>query len=264
MDANETALERAGESDGGEDSGNGVTWLKDFFEVISTVVILIVVFRLVFGSLTLVPLVVVTSGSMLHVNDGWDKWLGEKFEDDSVIPSFPFQSGFARGDMIITISPDKYHLFPDTRLGDVIIFDRDLAHIRRYSSNEPIIHRVVGVVWVEDDKVVRFEGTLGCLETKNISKYPGFIKSCRKGGDCVYPRYPSSSSYRFYLTKGDNNPSMDQCGASGGIAYPVNQEQLKARGWIRLPYIGWIKLIFNWILEIVFWLLKFVFSFLPL
>lgn len=264
MDDNVTSLEKASEStkSGGE---SGVwAWIKDFIEVGVTVLVLIVVLRLAFGSLTLVPLVVVTSGSMLHVNEGWSNWLNNSWSDEALVSSIPFQSGFAKGDMIFTVSPDKYHLFPDTRLGDVIIYDRDLAHLYKYASNEPIIHRIIGVIWIEDGSVARVDGTTACLDNESFRKYIDFIRNCQDGKDkCLYPRYPEGNVYRFYITKGDNNPSPDQCGVNGGIAYPVNQEQLKARGWVRLPYVGWIKLLFNYILLFVFWFVKFFFSLLP-
>ncbi|MFH1788861.1 MAG: hypothetical protein ABH834_05735 [Candidatus Altiarchaeota archaeon] len=240
-------------------------WIKDFVEVGVTVLVLIVVLRAAFGSETLVPLVVVTSGSMLHLDGGWSSWLSENWGDSSLVSSVPFQSGFAKGDMIFTVSPDKYHVFPDTRLGDVIIYDRDLGHLQKYASNEPIIHRIIGVLWVEDGKVVKVDGTTACLNEKNFERYIGFVDDCQRGLDsCLYPRYPEGGSYRFYVTKGDNNPSPDQCGVNGGIAYPVNEKQLKARGWIRLPYVGWIKLLFNYVLLFIFWFFRSVFSLLPL
>jgi hypothetical protein len=239
-------------------------FVKDAFDVGGTVLVMIIVLRLLFGSQTIVPLVVVTSGSMLHLDDDWHTWLSVNLGNETLVDSFPFKSGFARGDMIFTVSPTRYHLFPDTRLGDVVIYERDLAPQHRYRTNEPIIHRVVGVVWIVNDSVSETEGSLGCLKAEDFTKYVDFVKSCREKKPCVYPRYPEENSYRFYITKGDNNPSPDQCGVNGGIAYPVNEKQLKARGWVRLPYVGWIKLIFNFILELIFWLIRLLLSLIPL
>jgi len=254
---------------GNERNEGGKSWIsnifKDIFEVAGTVLVLIIVLRLMFGSLTLVPLVVVTSGSMLHIGGDWHSWLAVNLGNETLVDSFPFKNGFARGDMIFTVSPVKYHLFPDTQLGDVVIYDRDLAPQHAYHSNEPIIHRIVGIVWVENESVTRFEGSLGCLSVDDMPRYITLVENCRSmQKPCVYPSYPKEGSYRFFITKGDNNPSPDQCGMNGGIAYPVNEKQLKARGWVRLPYIGWVKLIFNFILELVFWFIRFFLSMLQL
>ncbi len=232
-------------------------WIKDLIEVGVTVLVLIIVLKMLFGSKTLVPLVVVTSGSMLHVGGGWHTWLADNLDDPSVIDSFKFQNGFARGDMIFTVSPGKYHIIPDTKLGDVVIYERDLAHLHQYSSTEPIIHRVVGVITVNNEEVVQTEGALVCLTDQTIKKTIQNIKVCREGLEgCPYTKYPDSGSYNIYVTKGDNNPSADQCGLNGGIALPVNEAQLKARGWVRLPYIGWIKLLFNDILNLIFSIIR--------
>ncbi|HIE34048.1 MAG TPA: hypothetical protein EYP86_02780 [Candidatus Altiarchaeales archaeon] len=172
-------------------------------------------------------------------------------QKDYRISKFPMQNGFAMGDMIITVTPDGkgtiIPLFPDTQLGDVIIYNRDKLH----PGKEPIIHRVIGIVHVKDWKIESIEGTLACLTEQDFeNKFIPYIGSCIQGNSCPYADYPNSGTFRFYLTKGDNNPMPDQCGYDGGIALPVNEKQLTARGWIRLPYIGWLKLILNSILSI--------------
>ncbi|MFH0860586.1 MAG: hypothetical protein V1921_05250 [Candidatus Altiarchaeota archaeon] len=227
-------------------------WVKDTFEVLVTISVIIVVLRLGFGSQTLVPLVVVTSGSMLHLDEGWSIWLAGHGIGNDTLESFRFQKGFARGDMIFTVSPGKYGVFPETRLGDVVIYKRDLDHLNMFASTEPIIHRVVGVVSIEDYSVGNVSGTLDCISPDDVGDYVGMVRDCQSGGDCAYPDYPEGGDFNFYITKGDNNPGTDQCGFRGGISYPVNDRQLTARGWIRLPYIGWIKIIFNLLLKILF------------
>ncbi len=226
-------------------------WIKDFIEVGVTVAIILVVLRLALGSHTIVPLVVVTSGSMLHEDRGWFYWLTE--HNLSGVDSFPFSSGFARGDMIVTISPYAYSVFPETRLGDVVIYQRDYAKSHESGSTEPIIHRIVGIINIRSDRVSGVEGTIDCYNAEDFGRYIEYVRNCRTHqGECFYPQVPQSEDYRFYITKGDNNLGTDQCGFGGGIALPVNEAQLTARGWIRLPYIGWIKLIFNAILKVLF------------
>lgn len=227
-------------------------WVKDTLEVIVTIAIIIVVLRVAFGSHTLVPLVVVTSGSMLHLDDGWFYWLSDRGIENEIIDALKFQNGFARGDMILTVSPSKYGVFPPTRLGDVIIYKRDRDHLRTFASTEPIIHRVVGVATITNYSVGSVTGTLDCIGLNEIGEYVDLIISCQNGSDCAYPDYPENGDFNFYITKGDNNPGTDQCGSNGGIAYPVNDAQLTARGWVRLPYVGWIKIVFNLLLRILF------------
>jgi len=63
----------------------------------------------------------------------------------------------------------------------------------------------------------------------------------------MYRTYPVSDSFRLYVTKGDNNRGTDQC---GGIL-PVTDSQILARGWIRIPYLGWVKLVLNRVFGLV-------------
>lgn len=226
-------------------------WAIELLEMFAILAGFIIISKLLLGAHMLVPLVAVTSQSMLHMNDGWKNWLIEHSIPEDRISKFPMQNGFAMGDMIITVTPDGkgtiIPLFPDTQLGDVIIYNRDKLH----PGKEPIIHRVIGIVHVKDWKIESIEGTLACLTEQDFeNKFIPYIGSCIQGNSCPYADYPNSGTFRFYLTKGDNNPMPDQCGYDGGIALPVNEKQLTARGWIRLPYIGWLKLILNSILSI--------------
>jgi len=239
----------------------GVVWLwvKDLVEVGVTLGVVLIVLRVVFGSHTLVPLVVVTSGSMLHPSESWRSWLTEEQFSYNDVISFPFQNGFARGDMIVTISPTKYLFYPDTRVGDVVVYKRDTAGLHSSFSKEPIIHRVVGIVFVEDWKISEIKGTTACLTKPGIAEHMDYIRSCQTGdGKCHYPEYPINGTFKYLITKGDNNEAPDQCGTAGSIALPVNDRQLIARGLLRLPYIGYIKLAFNAILMILFTILKII------
>ncbi len=230
-------------------------FLHEVGEVIVTLLAIILISRLIFGANMLVPLVAVTSQSMLHQSDSWQTWLNSHGFSESEIRTFPMQNGFDRGDMILVISPDGKGkifgfefptLFSETKLGDVVIYERDLAH----GAGEPIIHRIVGIIHVENWIVKSVDGTLSdCITAEDInSKFVPMVVDCQnKKTSCTYKSYPKTGNFNFYVTKGDNNPGIDQCGS---IAYPVNEEQLVARGWIRLPYIGWLKLLLNEILNL--------------
>lgn len=226
-------------------------WLIDLGEVTWVLLTIIISSTIFLGSKMLVPLVAVTSGSMLHSdNSNWKSWMINHGIPESEISSFPMQNGFARGDMILTITPNGkgtlFQIFPDTKLGDVVIYTRDKLH----PGNEPIIHRVVGIVEVKDWKVSNKIGTLDCLKEDDFENtYIQYVRNCaEKTGFCPYPKFPETGNFRFYTTKGDNymtNKVTDQCGMGGGISLPVTEKQLTARGWIRLPYIGYLKLLLN-------------------
>jgi hypothetical protein len=219
-------------------------WAKDIGEVILTLGAIILLSSALLGAKMLIPLVAVTSESMLHKSDAWRIWLLAGNVSKSTVDRFPMQGGFAMGDMIVTISPDKggtiHGLFSDTSLGDVIIYNRDRLHT---PNAPPIIHRIVGVIQVKDWNITGVNGTLDCMtEDDFLSTYIPNVRSCVSGLRCPYTSYPTSGDFRFYVTKGDNNPRSDQC---INISLPVTDAQLTARGWVVIPYIGWLKLILN-------------------
>ncbi len=234
-------------------------WVRDMAEVVAVLALIIILSKVLLGAKLILPLVAVTSCSMYHggslwngincqAHGGWDGWL---LDQNISVDGLPFWNGFSMGDMIVTVTPDGggviLPLFPDTSLGDVVIYNRDKMH----SGNEPIIHRVVGIVRVRDWKIEGVEGTLACLSLKDFNDtYIPYVRDCVSGKRCLYRDYPSSGDFEFYLTKGDNNPYPDQCGANGGIALPVTEKQLVARGWIRIPYLGWLKIALNKILPV--------------
>lgn len=220
-------------------------WFKDLVDVVVTLAIILIILRILLGSQTIVPLVVVTTGSMIHHSgdNSWMIWLNERGITNDSISGMSLGGGFNVGDMMVTIRPEA-------KLGDVVIYERDFIYGN--PSMEPIIHRVVGIVYVNNSKVVGVEGTTDCLKEEDFDKYIGYVEGCRnKIPTCPYPKVPESSSYRFYITKGDANSASDQCAPLLKISIPVNEAQVPARAWIRLPYIGWLKLILNSVIRIL-------------
>ncbi|HHQ45458.1 MAG TPA: hypothetical protein ENN13_04915 [Candidatus Altiarchaeales archaeon] len=215
-------------------------WVRDILDVALTVGVSIILLKLLLGADMLVPLVVVTSGSMIHEpgDNSWNTWMEERGIRDEAIRGFPLTGGFNIGDMMIV----KY---PDANLGDVVIYERDLDHVF-FAQHDPIIHRVVGVAYIEDGKYVSSDGSLDCMSGRRMQEFADLVESCRQNMDeCPYPAIPGEKTYRFMMTKGDNNDYSDQCGLNKAstIAYPVNEAQILGRGWIRLPYLGWLKII---------------------
>lgn len=261
------------ESDADDDSKP--LW-REILEVLLTLAVILAVLQLLLGAHMPVPIVAVVSCSMIHEDDvigslsyrfaesvwpvllegrckydsgnSWRKWIADKIPEAD-IDSFPLKSGFSVGDMVLVITPDGagtiLPIFQQTKVGDVVIYVRD----RRVSGSEPIIHRVVGVVDVREGRVYDVSGTLDCYTQKDFeSKFIPYIKSCQKGSSgCAYRSFPAGDSFRLYITKGDNNRGTDQC---GGIL-PVTDQQILARGWIRVPYLGWLKLILNRVFGLV-------------
>jgi signal peptidase I len=221
-------------------------WGRDLVEVLVTLGIIIIILRVLLGADMIVPLVVVTSGSMVHSSgdNSWIHWLNERGITNQTIEEMPLGGGFNMGDMIIVMRPEA-------KLGDVIVYERDFIYGSR--DMEPIIHRIVGVVYVNDSKVVGTEGTLDCFNREDFGRYIGYVEECKKGGkECHYPSVPESDEYKFFITKGDFNPEADQCiTMMKDISIPVNEAQVKAKTLLRLPYIGWIKLIFTSIIRIL-------------
>lgn len=237
------------------------SWVKDIAEVLITLAVILIVLRLLLGAHMPVPLVAVVSCSMLHEDDAigsvsyglaqvtypilldspcsygsrvhknwvnWKDWIKQRIsgrEIEKEIEKFPLKSGFS--------------------VGDMIIFNRD----KKTKGNEPIIHRVVGIVRVKNWEIQEIKGTLDCKTKQNFEEeFIPYVKNCQKGTErCLYGDFPKESEFEFYITKGDNNEGTDQCTAN---MLPVTDAQVTARGWIRIPYIGWLKLLLNRILNV--------------
>lgn len=219
-------------------------WVRDAVDVGVTVGVIIIVLKLLLGADMLVPLVVVTSQSMSHQDQSWILWMENRGIQRDEIDEFPLKNGFNMGDMIVVKAPNG-------RLGDVIIFERDLHHLH-FDNSDPIIHRIVGVGHVRDYEVVSSQGTLDCHDEQSLGSFANIIRECQRGyQDCPYTRYPGGGDFMLYITKGDNNAGSDQCNPRLEIAYPVNSAQLTGNGFLRLPMLGWPKIILSLIFRIL-------------
>jgi signal peptidase I len=221
-------------------------WGKDIIDVLVNVLVIIIVLRLVFRADMLVPLVVVTSESMVHPagDMSFKTWMTSRGLTESQISEFPMLNGFNMGDMILVNEPKP-------RLGDIIIFERDLDHLT-FQSTDPIIHRAVGVIHFKDHTPISYEGTLDCHNLSTMAGFGQMIRSCQEGRqNCPYTRYPDGGDFKMYITKGDNNEGSDQCNTRMNIAHPVNEAQITGKALLRLPYLGWPKLLLNLIFQIL-------------
>ncbi|MBD3262750.1 MAG: hypothetical protein GF334_13965, partial [Candidatus Altiarchaeales archaeon] len=174
------------------------SWVRDILDVGVTVTATLVFLRLLLGAHMLVPLVVVTSGSMVHDSGdaSWMNWMVSEGILKKEIQGFPLTSGFNPGDMIIVI-------YPKASLGDVVIYERDKTPTPNMGPRDPIIHRVVGVVHVVEGQVREVEGSLDCYHKDNMSIFIEHISYCRENMKrCIYPKVPQQDTYELYITKG--------------------------------------------------------------
>lgn len=267
-------LENYSNDSAGDDDSKPL-W-REIREVLLLLFVILAILYLLLGAHMPVPIVAVVSCSMIHEDDvigsisykiadsvwpvlldgrceydagnNWTEWVENRIPSADV-KSFALRSGFSVGDMVLVITPDGkgtvLPFFSETKIGDVVIYMRD----QQVSGSEPIIHRVVGIVDVRDGRIYNVTGTLDCYSQKDFeARFIPYIMNCQKGYQgCPYRSFPSGSDYKLYMTKGDNNRGTDQC---GGVL-PVTEQEILARGWIRLPYLGWLKLILNRVFGLV-------------
>jgi uncharacterized protein len=188
---------------------------------------------------TSTPLVVVESESMVHESGNWDFWHDDNGLDTS---DYGFLGGMNIGDIILIKgdNPD------DIQVGDVIVYSKLSSQ-----GSEPIIHRVTGIVEVNDQSV-RTKGAVKYAEGKiktpcNTDNGYGLEELNNfYGQEGITKAYPNLrlDSYRLFITKGDNNEIEDQCKQSSKplIFYPIHEELILGRAKLDIPYLGYVKL----------------------
>lgn len=177
------------------------------------------------------PVVAVVSGSMEHHPHNFDEWWESeacsllepctqkdwylsKGITKEEFKEFSFKNGFNTGDIMILkgIDPKK------VKVGDIIVFQT--------LKKEPIIHRVVNIF--EDNGKIIYQ-TKGDNNRVSFSEY---VKDSNNDGIYSYPEERA--------LKGTPNaiPYIDE-------EY-ITEDQISQTGKaiIRIPYIGYIKLIF--------------------
>ncbi len=113
------------------------------------------------------------------------------------------------GDIVFVRSSDSYEP------GDVIVFDG--------WKPTPIIHRIVSMSERDNDgfEVSVWEDFDEITEGELMGTHVDFDED------------------RIYVTKGDKNPTCDQC---QGVGEFVLDEDIHGKKMFRVPYLGWIKL----------------------
>jgi signal peptidase len=162
------------------------------------------------------PLAVVESGSMIH--------------EDS---PFGRVGTIDPGDIIIVKQFSSIKTWIEEKEADGKKTYKDYGEVVIYYPNgnrqaTPVIHRAI--CWVQIDE-----------NGYTISQLGIYNESSLTVSELGLNRYMPSHS--GYLTKGDNNPDVDQ---SNGICYqPVKEEWLLGKAKGEIPWIGMLKLIFS-------------------
>lgn len=204
-----------------------ILFIRDIILSIAVVCIILAALWAYTGQFPHSPMVVVTSGSMMHENSPFGR-IGTIDPGDLVLVKK------IRGkDDVITRGPSyapatRHKTYGD--YGDVIIYvpDRDGdGRADKYAT--PIIHRAI--CWVEKNPDGSY--TVKEYNLTNVS----LITIAELG---IYNYKPPHSGF---ITKGDHNKVADQR-ANGYLSTPVKPEWIigKARG--EIPWFGLIKLIF--------------------
>lgn len=104
--------------------------------------------------------------------------------------------------------------------GEVIIYQPN-----GNESKTPVIHRAI----IEVDKGDKW------VEDVNSSHLPNRTKTCEKVMNCPAPN-------SGYITKGDANLYYDQ---AGGISKPVQKDWVISKAELRIPYVGYVRIIID-------------------
>ncbi|WP_280536048.1 S26 family signal peptidase [Halopenitus sp. POP-27] len=204
-------------STGGQDRGSirefltategPAVWIRD---VVSSVLIVLAIGALLFAVTGVwPPMVAVESGSM--------------------------DPNMQKGDLIVVTEPGR--LAPAAATNDVGVVPAAVAEREGYRSfgapgsvivytfpgriGSPIIHRTMFHVEAGENWVDRADDRYLSADT------------CSAVQNCPAP-------HSGYITKGDNNGRYDQ---ASGIAPPVKPEWVTGVARVRLPYLGWIRLV---------------------
>lgn len=101
--------------------------------------------------------------------------------------------------------------------GDVVIY-----YPNGERSDGQIIHRAM--FWVESGE--------NWVDSGRANEEYMRGSTCAQVQNCPAP-------HAGFITKGDANPVYDQ---AAGISEPVQGEWIRAKGQVRVPYLGWVRL----------------------
>jgi len=131
--------------------------------------------------------------------------------------------GFAMNTDLPIVTVSSTSMVPNLNVGDIVFIKGeetyDLGDVIVFNGweTEPIIHRIVA--YSENGEVFKYDNW-NQMENSEILKY--------------------KTDGKIYITKGDNNPSCDQCGGK----QPVTEQDVHGKQVLVIPYLGWVKILF--------------------
>ncbi|WP_224334097.1 S26 family signal peptidase [Haloprofundus halobius] len=138
-----------------------------------------------------------------------------------------------RGDMVVITATDRFSGTSADAAGVVtadddgeyrrFVGDGDVIIYNAPNRGTPIIHRAH----------VRVEAGENWYERANQSYLPADVDSCDDLRNCPAP-------HDGYVTMGDANGVYDQ---AKGIAPVVKEEWVRAKAGVRIPCLGWLRLV---------------------
>jgi signal peptidase I len=190
------------------------------------------------------PVVVVTSGSMMHCANAGPDGAGPPLGKDCVPITYGRLGTIDPGDLVfvrrITDRAEVETLAQGGtsrygKPGDVVVY-RPSGR----TDVTPIIHRALFFVQVNDSDHTYSVPDLGIFHQATLDQGTlTALTRCTLAGSSVHGRWAMADS--GFITKGDNNEVADQC--PGGITpFPARLEWVlgKARG--EVPWVGLLKL----------------------
>lgn len=183
------------------------------FQEIAVSISIIMIFSLIILTISGVwpPFATIESGSMEpHLSKGDLVFLMDQHKD---IPDSSYEkTGIVTYDQG---NQTNYKTYGSN--GDVIIY-----HPNGNTQVTPVIHRAM--FWVEKGEN---------WYDKTDKQYVGDASNCSELANCPAPN-------EGFITKGDANQSYDQ---ATGISSPVNPNWIKGTAKLRIPWLGWIRLL---------------------
>jgi len=208
-------------SDAGRSATDAVRWVFEtdndavvfVRELVSSALAVILVGLLLFAVSGLwPPLVAVESGSMQpHMQRGDLVFVVEEHR-------FAGSNGYADTGVVPYDTGERVEYSRFGGYGDVIVYERDGA-----GGTTPIIHRAR--FWVNDSE--------NWYDKANPNYVDG--SSCEAIANCPAP-------HAGFITKGDHNQYYDQI---NGISSPVEPSWVRGRAQFRVPWLGYVRLVFS-------------------
>jgi signal peptidase len=140
----------------------------------------------------------------------------------------------AKGDLVIVTEVDRF-AGPAADDAGVVTTDASNGYVRFSERGDVVVYNSPGRAGSPIIHRARFWVGAGenWYAEANHSYIDPNVDDCAELRNCPAP-------HAGYITKGDNNEQYDQV---NGIAEPVRPEWVEAKAQVRVPYLGWVRLL---------------------